>query len=232
MARVGSGRGAQIVYFDSEGRQNLNSVIGVVKKSLNKREELRSLKLVIFTAEGQGPAVAFTRLKDFKPTIIAVTFPHHFSVANADGKSRYFPKMPEEIRDFFTLKKIAVLTPPRLPFDAIAEMDGHNSQMQLVTKTIAMFGSGFSLCIQAVLHACDMGFLEEGESVIVMSGDTAALVVASRSDHFLNKDKGLQIQEIFCKPKNLTISRRKPQPQITPEAKTIEGSIASETRTT
>jgi hypothetical protein len=48
---------SQIVYFDSEGRQNLEEVLRVVKKALNKREELRSTKLVIFTAEGQGPAI-------------------------------------------------------------------------------------------------------------------------------------------------------------------------------
>jgi hypothetical protein len=218
---------ASIVYFDAEGRQNIDKVLGVVKRQLKRREELRSLKLVIFTAEGQGPALAYSRLREFRPRIIAVTFPLDFSVAQPNNNERHFPKIADEIRDFFRGVKIEVVVPPSLPFDMIDGLDGHNQQVEVVRKTIAIFGSGFGLCIQAVLRACDTGLIQEGESVIAMSGDTAALFVASTTKHFLNKGNGLEVQEIFCKPRRLTISRRAPKPlaEVLP-AKVVEGEVS------
>jgi hypothetical protein len=219
---------AQIVYFGSEGRHNLDEVLRIIKKALKKREELRSLKIVIFTAEGQGPALAYNRLRDFRPRIIAVTFPVHFSVRmSADGE-RYFPKISEDVRAFFNGVKIDVVVPPSLPFDTIDGMAGHNDQVQLIRQTIAMFGAGFGLCIQAVLRACDTGLLAEGETVIAMSGDTAGLFVASTTSHFLNKANGLQVQEIFCKPHNLTISRPLPKQLEEPRnTNVLEGEVSS-----
>jgi hypothetical protein len=232
MAAVASGKTAQIVYyFGSEGRQNLTEVLLVIRKTLRKRQDLQSLKLVIFTAEGQGPALAFNRLREFKTEMIAVTFPIHFSVPLPDGKGRYFPKISEDIRQFFDGVRIKVLVPPRLPFDVIDGMDGHNQQVELIRKTIAMFGSGFALCVQAVLHACDVGAVQEDEAVIAMSGDTAALIIASTTAHFLNRANGLQIQEIFCKPRTLTISRRRPMPAgaapaLEAEGRVLEGEVS------
>jgi hypothetical protein len=207
MGAMNSGIGAApIFYFDSEGRQNLDNVLRVIKKIIKKREELRACKIVIFTAEGQGPAMAYNRLGEFRPKLIAVTFPIHFSVKRANG-DRYFPRISDEIQDFFRGVHIEIVTPPSLPFDLIDGMDGHNQQVKLISQTIAMFGGGFSLCIQAVLRACDVGLLEEGESVIAMSGDTAGLFIASTTAHFLNSEGGLAVQEIFCKPRRLTRSR-------------------------
>ncbi len=221
--------GAQIVYFESEGRQNLDEVLRIIKKILQKRQELRSRKLVIFTAEGQGPAMAYNKLREFRPKMIAVTFPVHFSVKQPDSDVRFFPRISEEIRAFFSGVKIEVVVPPTLPFDLIDGMDAHNQQVQLIAQTIAMFGSGFGLCIQGVLRACDVGLLEEGEQVIAMSGDTAGLFVASTTNHFLNKAKGLQVQEIFCKPHNLTISRPAPKRlENSQEKRILAGKISSE----
>jgi hypothetical protein len=216
---------APIIYFDSEGRQNLDEVLRVVKKTLKKREDLQSLKIVIFTAEGQGPAMAYSKLREYRPKIIAVTFPVHFSVKKRpDSEERYYPRISEDIRGFFSGVKIEVVVPPSLPFDSIDGLDGHNQQVKLIRQTIAMFGSGFSLCIQAVLRACDAGMLEEGELVIAMSGDTAGLFVASTTEHFLNAQNGLEIKEILCKARNLTISRRRPKFLADPQQqKTIEG---------
>jgi hypothetical protein len=229
MANVNSKNyAAQIVYFNSEGRQNLAEVLRIIKRVLKKREELRSLKIVIFTAEGQGPAMAYNKLAEFMPKMIAVTFPVHFSVKLKDTEERYFPRIPDNIQQLFYGMQIDVVVPPSLPFDLIEGMDGHNQQVKVINQTIAMFGSGFGLCIQAVLRACDVGLLEEGEQVIAMSGDTAGLFVASTTSHFLNKANGLQVQEIFCKPRNLSISRpalkRLAEPQ---EKKILEGEVSS-----
>jgi hypothetical protein len=225
MDRLTQRKYSSIAYFEAEGRQNLNHVLRMIKKVLKKREDLRHLKLVIFTAEGQGPAIAYSVLREFATKIVAVTFPPRFSVKPANSEERYFPRIPDELRGFFAGAKVEVIVPPTLPFDSVNGLEGHNQQVEIVKSTIAVFGSGFSLSIQAVLLACDLGHLEEGEQVIAMSGDTAGLFVASTTAHFLNKTNGLQIQEIFCKPRGFTISRRKPIFESQGPQKVLEGKI-------
>ena len=204
-------KGFQIVYFDKEGRHNLPEVIRVVKQKLKSREELRSLKVVIFTAEGEGPLAAYNALNHYEPKIIAVTFPLSYSVKFKDG-SQITPRVSERLRKFFDGVGIQVIIPPTLPFDSVEHMEAHSHQMKLVTDVITIFGGGFSLAVQAVLRACDVGAVEVGERVIVITGDCAALVTASTTAKFLTK-QGIAINEIFCKARNFTIARPLPAPK-------------------
>ncbi len=197
--------GAQIVYFSDEGRQHLEDVLRIVRRILKKREELRACPIVIFTAHGEGPYKAYSKLSEFAPRIVAVTFPRTFSIKRENAP--YHPEIPPKIRQFFDGVGIEVVIPPALPFDMIEGMEGHNQQATLVRNVLSIFGGGFSLCIQAVLRACDAGAVDVGDSVIAISGDVAALVTASTTRQFLNQELGVAVQEIFCKPRKLTISR-------------------------
>lgn len=197
-------RATSIVYFDQEGRQNLLQVLRVVKKALRKRADLRALKLVIFTAEGEGPALALNQLEDFDPKIIAVTFPPDFSVLR--GGKRYFPRIPDKLRRFFNAVGVTVLT-SRLPFDRIEGAELHSQQLDCIRKTLSIFGGGFSLCAQAVLQSCDHGEVGIGEKVIALSGDCAAVITASDTKRFLTNAEGLAVNEILCKPRVLDITR-------------------------
>jgi hypothetical protein len=216
--------GAQIVYFSEEGRQNLDEALKILRKVLKKREELRGCKIVIFTAHGEGPYKAFSKLSEFAPHIIAVTFPRTFSIQRAGVM--HHPTIPPKIRQFFDGVGIDVVVPPSLPFDLIEGLEGHNQQAMLVRDLLSIFGGGFSLCIQAVLRACDAGNVEVGESVIAVSGDVAALITASTTKHFLNREFGVSVQEIFCKPRKLTIVRPSQA-----AAKLVEGEGAETTGT-
>ena len=213
-----SRRAHQILYFDAEGRRNLPEVIRVVKQKLKSREELRSLKMVVLTAEGEGPLLAYNSLVVYEPKIIAVTFPLAFSAKRKD-RSYYQPRISERQRRFFDGVGISVVVPDTLPFDFIEGMEAHNQQVRLAKDAITLFGGGFAICVQAVLRACDAGAVEVGERVIAISGDCAALVTASTTGKFLSRDGGLSINEIFCKPRNLTIAR--PIPARSP-SKVIE----------
>jgi hypothetical protein len=203
---------SQIVYFESEGRDgNLQQVIRVIKKFLKKRDELRPLKLVIFTARGEGPMIAYKELMAYSPKIVAVTFPLDFSIKDPESEDRYFPRIPEQVKKFFVGVGISVVSPAPLPLDSIEGLEAHNQETKMVKETIALFGGGFTNCVQAVLRACDAGELAQGERVIAMSGDCAAVMTASMSKKFLTPE-GLSIHEILCKPRNLTIARPKQSP--------------------
>ena len=218
MGPVTNKRGSQIVYFEREGRDNLVEVIRVVKRALKKREELRSFKLVIFTAAGEGPWHAYNQLAEYEPRIIAVTFPIDFSVKRGD--ERVFPRISPKLKKFFDGVGVTVVSPAPLPWDLIEGMELHNQQMKTVKAAITLFGGGFTMCIQAVLRACDGGHVESGERVIAVSGDCAALITAATSRKFLGSE-GLTVHEIFCKPRNFNIAR----PQAAPSQQPVQESF-------
>ncbi|HEV2381206.1 MAG TPA: hypothetical protein VG206_15605 [Terriglobia bacterium] len=200
---------SRIYYFEDEGRQNLSRVLNTIKKAVDRRPDLKTHKLVVFTAMGEGPALAFNKFKEHDLKIIAVTFPSGFSVTKTteDGTNiESTPTISEKLRRFFAGVGIPVLT-GSLPFDDIGGVPPVNQHMKLIRDTLSLFGGGFSLCVQAVIQACDMGVVDVGERVIVMSGDCAAIMTASNRAKFLSKEDGLSINEILCKPRTLGLTR-------------------------
>jgi hypothetical protein len=61
-----------------------------------------------------------------------------------------------------------------------------------------------SLCVQAVLMACDAGEIEIGEHVIVMTSDTALLVRAAPTARLLTD---FIVRQVICKPTFLTVTK-------------------------
>jgi hypothetical protein len=200
-----------ILYFEEEGRKNLPQVLRVVKRAFNKRPDLRGCCVVVFTAIGEGPALAYNLLQQYDPRIVAVTMPPDFSVQR--GEEKLFPRIPEKLRAFFSGVGVSVVT-GRLPFDSIDGCDAHNEQMTLIRNAISLFGGGFAFCVQAVLQACDHGVVEQGERVIAVAGDSAAVITASTTKNFLSRESGLAINEVLCKARNLTIARGHPKVAI------------------
>lgn len=199
---------SKVQYFNSEGRENLTSVIKSIKAYLRSVEEgVLPRKLIFLTRQGEGPMLAYNQIPTDEMTIIAVTFPRHFAGTREDG-SLFVPEIPEKVRKFFQGVGIRVIT-NRLPFDDIVGAEAHNKDMALLRSALALFGGSIPLAIQAVLQATDAGEVDPGEQVIVATGDTALLVTASTTHHFLRKDeRGLSVNEIICKPKAFDRSRK------------------------
>jgi hypothetical protein len=196
-----------ILYFEQEGRQNLPQVLRVLKRVFKKRPDLQACKIVVFTAIGEGPALAYNFLQEYDPKIIAITLPPDFSVRRDEAK--LYPRIPIKLRAFFDGVGIPVIS-GRLPFERIEGSEAHNQNMKLIVDVLSLFGGGFSVCVQAVLQACDHGVVDESEKVIGLSGDCAAVMTASTTKNFLSREHCLSINEILCKPRTLTIARGEP----------------------
>ena len=199
----------KVQHFDFEGHENLPSVIKNVKnylRALLTSENSSLPKIVFLTGQGEGPMIAYNQLSGLEVTIIAVTFPHGFSVRIGEKES-FSPQIPERVKKFFTGVGIPVIT-GRLPFDTIDGADFHNKEMELLRSALELFGGSMPLAIQAVLQAADSGFVETGEQVIAVTSDTAVLITASTTKQFLRKTCGMMVNEIICKPRRFTISRR------------------------
>lgn len=191
----------RVIYFDEPGKENLPEIVQTIKRALRTRADLRDCKIVVFTAHGAGAYLAHTKLIEYAPRIVAVTFPNTFTLKR--GEDLVTPTIDEDMMRFFVRVGIQVLTPQSLPFDLITGIDAHNQAMKLTRDTLGIFGGGFSLCIQAVLRACDAGLVSHGEYVIAFSADTALLVRASPTTCFLAPNIGLEVSEILCKTRTL-----------------------------
>jgi len=208
-------RSRRIQYFESEGRENLPSVIKYVKNYL-KTFRLptgdllpgRPNKIVCMTFRGEGPMLAYHQLFKEDVTIVAVLFPSTYRVVSKDSIT--YSELPDKVRKFFDGVGIRVIR-TRLPFDEITGADAHNKEMTALKRTLAVFGGSVPLAIQAVLQATDSGEVMSGEQVIAFTSDTALVVTASTTKDFLSQSSGLLVNEILCKPKKFTIIRPTPK---------------------
>jgi hypothetical protein len=208
-------RGYKIQTFDSEGRENLPNVVKNIKnymRGLIAGGIPYPTKVVFFTLKGEGPMLAYNQLSGLEVTIIAVTFPSTYSIVLKNGNT-YTPQVPDKVRKFFAGVEIPIIC-ARLPFDEMTGAELHNKEMTLVKQALSIFGGSIPLAIQAVLQATDSGLIPSGEEVIAVTSDTALLVTASTTRDFLSQTCGLLVNEIICKPRNFTITRRKPQPVV------------------
>jgi|HubBroStandDraft_6_1064221.scaffolds.fasta_scaffold01157_10 hypothetical protein len=198
---------APITYFLQEGKSNLEHCLKIAFESA-KQQSVN--KIVVFTAIGDGIRVAletFCGLPDFAHIrLVAVTFPVGQAFTDAEGKAIHVDISAENT---LLMKKHEIpVIKAHLPFDPIATFHQRGGvlgqDMSLVGEALSMFGGSMSLCVQAILMACDAGAIGLGEHVIAVTSDTAILAQASCTSRMLRE---LVIREILCKPAVLSIGR-------------------------
>jgi hypothetical protein len=210
---------ATIEYFLREGKSNLRACLSVAfEAAISRGIET----IVIFTGVGEGPQIAVKEFLSQAPfahiNIIAVTFPHGQVFRRDDGPMEI--EIKPEIREFLAENRVPIVR-AHLPFNPIsAHYKNHGilgQDLTLMGNMLSIFGGSMSLCVQAVLMACDAGHLKFGEHVISMTSDTAVIVRTAPTERLLTD---LIVREILCKPLNLTIARGE-ETHIEPPSHTV-----------
>lgn len=192
-------------YFWQEGKANLRQCLQIsFKAALQQRID----KLVVFTGSGEGVRLAleeFTNQEDYSHIrLIAVTFPQGQEFTT----SEHAHGISDVDRAFFASHGVPIVR-ARLPFDPIRTQ--HQGQgilgqdFSLLGNVLSIFGGSMSLCVQAVLMACDAGEVRKGEHVVSMTSDTSILVRSAPTSHLLTD---FIVREIFCKAALLTIGKQ------------------------
>lgn len=220
-----------ITYFLQEGRDNLRECL---KIAFQAAKQHKVEKIVIFTARGEGVQLAlseFCSLEEHKNIkLVAVTFPQ--------GKEFTFEGKPLDVRisdeaEHQMREHNVPIVRAHLPFDPIAppfkDRGVLAQDLSLVESALNIFGGGMSLCVQAVVLACDSGAVGLGEHIIALTSDTAVLVQAATTTRMLRE---LVIREILCKPAILSIGRNESlvEGRITRAGKVIEGGTVEQTK--
>lgn len=209
-------------YFWQEGKPNLHDCLRI---SFDAAKRHHVEKIVIFTGIGEGVRTAcqdFLSQEQYAGIqIVAVTFPHGHKYDISDDDSRWIASQS------------IPLVRAHLPFDPITAQYrnygvlGHD--LSLLGNVLTIFGGSMSLCVQAVLMACDAGIIRKGENVISLTSDTSILVRSAPTSHLLTD---FIVREIFCKSVVMNISKKEtielPTATETPELdanspKLIEG---------
>src|SRR5579863_3789025 len=198
---------ARITYFLQEGRENL---LECLRTSFRAARKHNIEKLIIFTTQGLGIAMAldeFCSKPEFSGIkLVAVTFPVGQPFTDAEGKPLDYD-ISSELRERFRAMEVPIVR-AHMPFDPIASIYrdrgvlGHD--LSLVESALNAFGGSMSLCIQAVMIACDAGEVGWGEHVIALASDTAILAQASPTRCML---RDLAVREILCKPVIYNVGR-------------------------
>ena len=186
-------RSSAIAYFHEEGRTNLRHVLRLVQRARCKRPELQNLKIVFMTAFGEGPLLATRLFKNNRPKMVAVTFPP--TVKLPDGNPYV---ISEQVEAYLRAMKVDLVR-ARLPFDGFGGNTPADQQMLLIKSILRSFGRSMPMCVEAVLQACDAGLVEEGEDVIGITGDMAAVITASTTSKFLSSQSVFSVREFICK---------------------------------
>lgn len=200
----------KIFYFHEQGRNNIEHVLVLSKE---RAKELDIKKIIVFTANGDGPLIAIESgiLKDTPEIkLIAVTFPYNqkFYIGDIDGQETELSAgiIDESIRTKLKEAQVEIVQGV-MPFQDIMLPDVKDTKLLTITSTLELFGAGITLCIEAAIMSCDSGVVSQGEEVIAMAGDTAIVVRASKKSLIFSPFDGMEIKEIICKPRNLTINR-------------------------
>jgi hypothetical protein len=209
-----------IAYFPEEGRKNLSECL---RLSFETALQYGLDKIIIFTGVGDGLQEALDKFLSqecyAEIKLVGVTFAQGFEVRINDKKTA--PIFPEDRKAAFATRGIQIVR-AHLPFDAISTQYQHHGvlaqDLSIVGNALNIFCGSMSLCIQAVLMACDAGAVEIGEHVIVMTSDTALLVRAAPTARLLTD---LIVRQIICKPAFLTVA--KAEKLTLPEADKAEG---------
>lgn len=202
----GTGRESSIFYFESEDRSNLSKTLELVSRRV---KETGIGKLLVFTRDGEVVFRAAKKLKRVK--VIGVTFPYKQRFTEISGNGTENESVPStstrEVAERFAQEGIPLVR-GTMPFQQIVIPYARDSKLEGITHALGLFGGGLSLCIQAILMATDAGEVEPGEEVASMSADTAITATGTLSKWLFHPVEGMEIREIICKPRALTISRR------------------------
>jgi hypothetical protein len=185
-------------YFWQEGKANIHDCLRLSFEAA-KRHGIK--KIVVFTGIGEGLRIAvqdfLTQPEYADIKIVGVTFPHGHKY-----------DMPDADRNWITSEGIPLVC-AHFPFDPIkAQYAGHGvlgQDFSLLGNVLNIFGGSMSLCVQAVLMACDAGVVRQGEHVISLTSDTSILVRSAPTSHLLTD---FIVREIFCKSAILTVSKK------------------------
>lgn len=192
-------RSKTITYFDMEGKENVSKVIKCVQKRLGEGD---IKKVLIFAANFNAVTQLIEKVGGLAK-IYVVSFPYKqifYQQNEKQGLEEITPQTSQEHAREMIEKLGAELIQGPLPLDDVIIPKAPDMKLAVIKYTLGIISKSLPLCVDAAVMACDSGKIEPGETIAVMSADTAVVIRASSKVYMFHPERGTRVQEILCKP--------------------------------
>ena len=225
-----SGIERSIFYFERAGPVNTEKVIEIAKR---RAIELQLKHMVVASLSGESALKAAEAMKDTGVRVVCVTFRagEAYNVKSLE-KSVIWSEIPElakvlqkwkkqgltlipgpssEVRERLGELDVAIVTATDIGYNINASLMkclGMKTYIEVFKEALRLLCPGVHVCIFATLTAADSGLIPVDKEVVSLGGiehglDTALVIKPSYSDEIFDKEKGLEVREIICKPRTM-----------------------------
>jgi len=186
--------GRKVVYFESAGKHNTDTVLNLAKE-YTEANEIRDI--VVASTTGETGVKAAQMFKGFN--VVVVT--HHVGFRNPGVH-----ELREEFRQQILQQgaKILTCTHALSSVDrAIRKKFETLQSLELIANVLRLLGEGTKVCIEIVVMAADAGLIPVDKDIIAIAGtsrgaDTALVIKPANASRFFD----LKIREIIAKPRD------------------------------
>lgn len=186
----------KIVYFQTPGRQNTESLLTLVK-DYARAEGVEDV--VVASSTGETGARVSEILKGSNVVVVS----HHVGFREPG-----IWEMEEENRRKISENGAKILTATHALSSverAVRRKHGTIMPLELIAHTLRLFGEGTKVCVEISIMAADAGLIPVDREVIALGGtsrgaDTALLIKPATASNFFD----LEIKEIIAKPRNIS----------------------------
>ena len=185
----------KIVYFETPGKQNTESVLKLVKDHA-QTEGTRDI--VVASTTGETGVKVSSLFRGFNVVVVS----HHLGFQEPGVW-----ELKEENRRKILKNGAKILTATHALSGverAIRKKFTTIMPLELVAHALRLFGEGTKVCVEITIMAADAGLIPVDREVIAIGGtgrgaDTALVMKPATASRFFN----LEIREIIAKPRNI-----------------------------
>jgi hypothetical protein len=185
------------INFEKEGKENTDET---VKIALERAAELGIKKVVVASNTGETAMVVLDAVGGKGIDVIVVG--HQYGLREPDVNPMS-DEMQEKIRK--AGGRIQFATHALKVLGGMASCDG----AQAAATSLKMFCQGVKVCVEIALMSADAGLVHSKEEIVCIAGtgrggrgaDTACVIQPTSTTFAWDREKGLRIRELLCKPR-------------------------------
>jgi len=217
-------------YFERPGPVNTKKAVEIAKK---RAMELELKHVVVASLSGESALKAAEAMKDTGVKVVCVTFRagEAYNIKSLE-KSYIWSEIPElanvlqrwkeqgvtiilgpssEVRERLRELDVAIVTTTDIGYNINASFMkclGMKTYIEIFKEALRLFCPGVHVCVFTTMSAADSGVIPVDKEVVSLGGiehglDTALVIKPSYSDEVFDKERGLEIREVICKPRTM-----------------------------
>jgi len=186
-------------YYEKEGRVNTTET---VETALKRAKELGIKKVVVASTTGETGLIVLDAVKSGGSGVEVIVVGHQYGLST-EPTNPFIEETQEKVRK--AGGRVLFSTHALSPLGGMSSCEG----ALVAANTLKMFCQGVKVCVEITLMCADAGLVHGGEEIVCIAGtgrggrgaDTACIIRPASTVFAWDKEKGLRIRELLCKPR-------------------------------